>query len=709
MIREEVFINGVSVPFLEDNIISITRKITDISEPNKRNTGLTKTIRIPGTKVVNTLFGQIFDLNVEVDPTVFDVDKKADAIIYIDSIEQLSGFARLISVDILNRDDIVYNIACYGAEVSIFSDMGNRLLSELDLSDMNHIYNRTNIVASWTPTLGDDFYYPMIDYKGQTNPDIDTWEIEDFRPAIFAREYLVRIFNENGFTFTSTFLDSDLFKRLIIPAKSDNLEFTAQDITDRSFLVERTVLQTVIIANIGFSQGNDAFIFDDDSTGANFNTITNDYSTTTGIWSVNYSGSFKFTFNFNLRLKYLGPIIIAPASLVFVVTVAMVRRNSSIDEIFVTKTENLTFAGPNVNPNDLTNTVNFADTFDFTWQQGDQIVWTISQIDNPTFPVVDPSLFVIEFDALGTWQTTVNQATFVEGNTMLMSNTAPKMKQKDFFLSIIKMFNLYVEAIENKVLLIEPREDYYTQDIEDWTSKQDHSQILKNIPRGLLAGKRYRFLYKEEKDFLHSDYFDDTQDDYGNRIEDIENDFLTKDKDVKLVFASTLLNIPDVAPLTDRPIPDLRFGDSEANLKEGDAQPRILQFGGLLDRKDWNFKDSGGTTVELTYPFAGDVDEPYSGTFSLNFTTPQRIFYDDPIGASLVAYPPANLYDFHRDFVNAVTTQPVIEGRFFITPLDMLNLSFRPRYFIGTVFYRLLEVKDYTANGLATCRFLKVE
>ena len=52
----------------------------------------------------------------------------------------------------------------------------------------------------------------------------------------------------------------------------------------------------------------------------------------------------------------------------------------------------------------------------------------------------------------------------VEGNTLLLNNTIPrKIKLKDFFIWVIKMFNLYIEPDkdDSKKLNIEPRDDWY--------------------------------------------------------------------------------------------------------------------------------------------------------------------------------------------------------------------------------------------------------
>ena len=47
----------------------------------------------------------------------------------------------------------------------------------------------------------------MIDYGGRTS--YTNWTVEDFKPAIFVREYMTRIFSEQGYTMSSSFFGSD--------------------------------------------------------------------------------------------------------------------------------------------------------------------------------------------------------------------------------------------------------------------------------------------------------------------------------------------------------------------------------------------------------------------------------------------------------------------------------------------------------------------
>ena len=102
------------------------------------------------------------------------------------------------------------------------------------------------------------------------------------------------------------------------------------------------------------------------------------------------------------------------------------------------------------------------------------------------------------------------------------------IKQKDFFSSICKMFNLYVtksKTIQNHYI-IEPRDDFYNKGnvIKDWTLKLDES---KEVDGELLANTQFRtnyFTYKPDNDIFNQDYTARTIRTFGEYKYEIDNE-----------------------------------------------------------------------------------------------------------------------------------------------------------------------------------------
>ena len=117
------------------------------------------------------------------------------------------------------------------------------------------------------------------------------------------------------------------------------------------------------------------------------------------------------------------------------------------------------------------------------------------------------------------------------------------IRQVDFFTSLIKMFNLYVEPSKDneRTLLIEPREQFYEGgEIADWTYKLDIGTPLDIKILGETQNKKTTFTYKEDKDYYNTDYKDFRAGRiYGQFEYDIDNDFVTGEKKVELIFSPT--------------------------------------------------------------------------------------------------------------------------------------------------------------------------
>ena len=205
-----VFINGVNCPIVNDDSVLITKSIVDIENPEQKQIDYSKGFLIQNTAAVSTLFGMIFGVNKEIQNTSttnfntdFNPNLKAKCVVMNDNSVVMSGFCQMIDIVILDGNKIAYNINCYASIGNFFNDIKNGVLGDIDFSDLNHNWTKAVIEASWTPTLGVGYTYPMIDYGFSSS--FNTWNVEYFRPAIFVKEIVDRIFADAGWAYSSTF------------------------------------------------------------------------------------------------------------------------------------------------------------------------------------------------------------------------------------------------------------------------------------------------------------------------------------------------------------------------------------------------------------------------------------------------------------------------------------------------------------------------
>ena len=263
----EVYVEGKRLDVFEGFKFSFNYSIADIRHPEKRTTSYSKTIQCPGTQNNDNIFGQIYDFNIanaydsaaaniEVN---FNPNKKAEASVQADGVEVMRGSLQLRKIK-NRKTDYVYEVVFVGRLVDIFGVLGDKQLSGsefdeatgtnipyIDFSDLDHFYNQANQTASWTAPYGSGYVYPMLDYGEDVsygNSGYRIWFVENLKPALYLKEIVDRIFAFAGFTYTSSFLSSAFFKRLIVPLQ-DLRQTVDENDNRRLFKAVKTQWQSV--------------------------------------------------------------------------------------------------------------------------------------------------------------------------------------------------------------------------------------------------------------------------------------------------------------------------------------------------------------------------------------------------------------------------------------------------------------------------------
>lgn len=303
---------------------------------------------------------------------------------------------------------------------------------------------------------------------------------------------------------------------------------------------------------------------------------------------------------------------------------------------------------------------------------------------------------------------------------------------KDFLLGIIKAFNLHIESDKEiaKFYKIEPRDDYYEDgsngisDYVDWTKKVDLESIQIK-PMGELTAKFYNFKYKEENDYWNKKYRDDVGLSYGNFTKEIQNDFLSNNRDIALPFGSSvMINSPRD---TDIIIPQVVQKDNNGVNKITNSATKLLFWGGLkptsrLLNKYWQITKMmpfqlfpwdpiifiPGEVNYKYYPYAGTVDSPLDPIYDLNWFYTEYVYFDR------ARWTNENLYNkYWKGFLEEITDidSKVIRAKLQLTPNDIYNLDFKKIYVLNGHYLRLQKIIDYNANGnnLTECEFLKLK
>lgn len=758
MLGIELYINDTQVDLPVEGIpMPINKQISDIQQPDTRQSDFTKTIRIPGSKANDQLFGNIFDLASFIENTSetnfnpdFDPNLKAKAVVYENGEDVFNGYAQLVAVRRTDNEGIEYDIVIYGSLAELFKSIGDSELDDLSFSEFDHEYSLANIDNSWDTSIivsgspvafeyGNGYVYPLIDYGYSV--DLKNFNINSLFPAIYAKEYIDKIFPAAGFVYDSDFFDSTFFKKLIIPFNGPNFKMSDSDINDRLYRATKTAQTELATTSAGAT--NYTIIFNDDSTGTNYDNSAQ-FDTANGIYTVGtgLQGTFNIVANLQLgarfvpdtsgvavtmvhKLKVVCSIVKIDAAGVQTVLNSASETFSTLDQITTSHTwdtsdlsggiydGHVVFASGPVVLNE-TDTIRVV-TSSFVELQTNNV--------NEMFQIVSSGLYMdgtyyFQVNTDSFTYNVVDNANYVEGMTIDMNAAVPQgIKQKDFLMSIIKMFNLYVQPdadVSNK-LIIEPRDEYYlpiniAANVIDLSAKLDISKEFVINPMGLLDAKEYVFQYQPDGDYLNDRYQNAWNEPYGSRRFEITNDFIDNVKTIDVIFSATPSYGDDSS---DRIIPRIVTIDENNVAAPTKGNIRILQYTGMKSSNlPWYINsDTSGQVSYSTYPYAGMLDDPYDPTVDLSWGVPAEIYYTNLWHD--INYTNKNLVNnYYKRMLNEITDRnsKVIHAYFDLNSFDIKKMDFRKTYYFDREYFRLNRIMDYlpSANETTLCEFIQI-
>ena len=696
-----------TIDISENEAFPITWNIADIRNPDKRNASYTKTLRIPGTANNNRLFGWLFDVNVTANR--FNPNRKVNCVVLNDTIPILEGNIQLLSIDVKDRSDVVYECSVMGNIIDLFTNIGDKELRELDFSEYDHTLRYSTLSTSWSASPGSGYVYPMIDYG---KSDHANWNIEDFFPAIYAKTYLDKIVQAAGYTHSSTFLNSDFFKRMIIPFNGDSLKLTDQEIQNRFLYTMR------VASNQTFNCGTNV-----SSLGSN--TLINNieffdgysqYDQGTGFITINKSGYYNFEFLARYQLQFLDTTQLSNVQIVWQIVKAnpntanvVIGANAQYGVLNVTN-PSIEFqlpTSPTVGQytSQISSLVKVDNVF---LNAGDRIILLMSGT------VATPhGSFNVEYQTFSYLKMTAANVKVLNGDPVLMNSAVPdKIKQKDFLMGLINLFNLYIDVDKSnpKRLLIEPRNDFYSSgSIVDWSSKWDIENGWNIEPMGALDAIKYVYTYKKDTDHYNDLYNKKFERVYGDREWDVDNDYIKQTKKTEVVFSPTpLVNRGGY----DRELPTILKFDNSGNPQFTKHNIRILYWGGTKSTVvQWNLKSVSGASLATlsTFPYAGHLDDPDYPSIDISFGVPRELFYT----FNPAIYTNNNLFNrFYKNFIDEITDEnsKIVKGKFYLNPYDLQSFDFRDSVYVDNAYWRVNKIEfDPTKDDLASVEMVKIK
>ena len=211
--------DGEILDLFKDEEIKLSNNITGLFDLGILPSDFTRTITLPGSKRNNHFFEFVYDISVE-NPYTFSTNQKVPCYLDFDGIYLSDGYIQLNKVNIYQNKFIdSYEVTIYGGLSSFGRDLKRNFLTDLTtLSQYNHTASYSNISASWDGALfSGSIVYPMAEYGQKLvysnivsepgiNREAGSLCVQDFKPAIRMINVWDAIFEQFGYTYTSSFL-----------------------------------------------------------------------------------------------------------------------------------------------------------------------------------------------------------------------------------------------------------------------------------------------------------------------------------------------------------------------------------------------------------------------------------------------------------------------------------------------------------------------
>lgn len=680
--------------------INLTLQVDDVRDIESKNASYSKDFDLPATKKNNKFFEHYY--NVSRYNLQFNPYKNLKAFLFVNEVLVLEGFLRLNNV-LDKSTEITYNVVLFNDVANVIETLGDATIQDLDFTDINHLFNTTNISNSWLDNAvalaeggtTNAVYYPLINdgfiYTDDTNLFVD---INKHFILNLNLKYLVdKIFAFAGFTYTSTFFDSTLFKEIYF------------DIGDHELNTENSEL--VIVADtgqgtdsIGVNNGTDVGLTINNATALN---LANETGDTNNQFNPATS-TFTATFNGFINIKYSATMG-NTASTTTAEVQCIASISNGVDVVLGTTT---------IPPIGI----------DYGDGQVPEVIVVETIFTGSIYLQVGQTV-TFQFVSLNTsdvmiYNTYINPPTLQITASLATTDGRIKshrgdIKLADILKDLFKMFNLTIESKGNNQIKIETYDSYLSNTVLDWTKKIDINE-LKVEP--IETPKRVVFRHADDDDdYYHSLYKHENFAEYGTQIVEFDVDNIEIVEIQLQVFAAPFIKQLDNTSIN---LQHIATQDGD-NLAPFDNKPRLIYknlqgFSSGLNINDVNqdiiFGNAPTINNGTNYDGSTDNNPPIpqltANDTSLLFGYTNTIYtptlVTQPLNTLFVKYWSNYIIQKYND-----TNGVLLKAELYLKPSDILNFDFSFIIKIQEQQYRVNKIEYNTdMNSLSKVEFIRI-
>jgi hypothetical protein len=730
----------VILDLYEDENIPLTLSVDDFKNVAEKVQSYSKAFNLPATKRNNQIFENLFELTRSAQNFLtFNPYAKTKSVLKQDGFTLFEGYLRVL--DIQDKEgEISYNVNLYSEVISFADTLKDKTFSQLDFTELEHEYNKTNIKLSWnestTPitytnssTSGfRDYYttvkYPFVDWTHQMTvstaaatlgfPILGKLE-QAFRPFINIKYLIDRIFQDTEFTYESAFFNEVDFNRLYMDFNWGSETDGSQEDESGDLKQTRTPNNPQAINQLSYNSssyvslnvnvyGNLTANWDSGITDSKFTALVNNLEVTC-------------TYNINLYNTSMPPF---GSSYSNNVRIAKFNSSGAVLEVFA-------FNNNSISPNDVKL---FSGTFDTVLQANEYIqaqssVLTTNKIETASTAGNDPKIIF----------TATNNAQQV---STLLNKMRGELGQWEFLKGIMTMFNLVASPDKSnpKNIIIEPYKDMFLPSITgtpnffddnstqlDWTNKIDTTEIKLEVLADLNKRTVFKFV-EDDDDYAFNLYKTAVQGHlYGSQVFDastttgnLQSVLEGEEEIIAEPFAATV-PAPLMPQYTELIVPSVYSYNPDDLTSEGfENSPRIMYNNGIKDlinmtyfipTQNGAFSENADAFLQFSHltdiPTVVTNPPVSTDTVDFHFGICQLI---QPIGSAT----PNNLFNtywlpYFNELYNPDTRTMTLKVN--LTPGDLNTFNFYDTVFIKNRLFRVNKI-DYKPNELATVEFILI-
>ena len=227
--------NTIDIPQSRELPVSITYEIEDDQDFRQKKPGSALNVTVPATTNNSSKLNTLFNPGSEDTLPDDGFDKPMNVVLVGSGDELMKGKAFVLRA----REQFGKPL---NFDINIFGDNADWAIpnKELTLHDVvtevTHVFNKTNIQASWAfdgTVITQDYVYAPVRYREpfglpEEEPDV-VCRPENMKPSLFIYPLLYRGFKLAGYKITSQFMDSEYFRRLVMPWTWDEFLYIKVD------------------------------------------------------------------------------------------------------------------------------------------------------------------------------------------------------------------------------------------------------------------------------------------------------------------------------------------------------------------------------------------------------------------------------------------------------------------------------------------------